>query len=161
MDEPFSGTSKRTRVREYFKPTWWDAPRCGGSLQHLLPSPLHIAISLQRNLKRIRHGKPPCRDEKKRVKPRIVPQCCEAANARDGSPGSLYSARDVRVRSGAYSEYQSRGPRLSAPRKLPAQSAFPTERELNYFLAENTAVSGRDPSEDYPLRVLHSAARLA
>jgi hypothetical protein len=73
MDEPFSGTSKRTRVREYFRTHGWDAPRCGGSLQHLLPSPLHIAISLQRNLKRIRHGQPPCRGEKKRVKPRIVP----------------------------------------------------------------------------------------
>jgi hypothetical protein len=52
----------------------WDAPRCGGSLQHLLPSPLHIAISLQRNLKRIGHGQPPRRDENKRVKARIVPQ---------------------------------------------------------------------------------------
>jgi hypothetical protein len=42
-------------------------------LQHLLPSPLHIAKSLQRILKRIGHGLPPCRGEVERVKARIVP----------------------------------------------------------------------------------------
>jgi hypothetical protein len=43
-------------------------------LQHLLPSPLHIAISLQRNLKRIGHEQPPSRDGRKRLKLPIVPQ---------------------------------------------------------------------------------------
>jgi hypothetical protein len=42
-------------------------------LQHLLPSPLHIAKSLQRILKRIGHRLPPCRGEVERVKARIVP----------------------------------------------------------------------------------------
>jgi hypothetical protein len=51
----------------------WDGPGCGGSLQHLLPSPLHIAKSLHRILKRIGHGLPPCRGEGERVKARIVP----------------------------------------------------------------------------------------
>jgi hypothetical protein len=50
-----------------------DGPGCGGSMQYLLPSPLHIAMSPQRILKRIGHGQPPRRDQIKRVKGRIVP----------------------------------------------------------------------------------------
>jgi hypothetical protein len=42
-------------------------------LQYLLPSPLHIAMPLQRVLKHIGHGQAPFRGRVKRVNARIVP----------------------------------------------------------------------------------------
>jgi hypothetical protein len=58
-------SAQPNRARSLCTVSVWDG--CGGSLQYLLPSPLHIAMPLQRILKHIGHGQAPFRGRVKRV----------------------------------------------------------------------------------------------